>query len=74
MLFALTLVTSALTILGMEALARKKRWGWYISLLNQPLWLIVIFMTHAWGLFILQVFMVLIAIQGLRNWRHHVIL
>lgn len=68
MLLALTLVTSALTILAMYALAHKKRLGWHVSLLNQPLWFMVIFMTHAWGLLILQAFMVLIAIHGLRNW------
>ena len=70
MLLLLTLITSLGTFLMMQALARKKRWGWLVSLGNQVLWLGVIFMTQAWGLLLLNVAMWDTSIQGWRNWNN----
>ena len=67
-MFWLTIATSLGTIAVMQALAHKKRWGWIISIINQPLWLAVIVLSHTWGLLILQGFMLVTAIQGYRNW------
>lgn len=70
MLLGLTIVSSVLTICIMQALAHKKRWGWYVSLANQPLWVTIIILTHTWGLLILHGFMVVTAIQGIYKWRN----
>jgi hypothetical protein len=68
MLLPLTLITSFGTIVMMQALAHKKRWGWLASMVNQVLWLAVIYMTQAWGLLFLNAVMWYTAIQGWRNW------
>ena len=64
----LTIATSLGTVTVMQLLAHKKRWGWIISIINQPLWLAVILLSHTWGLLILQGFMLVTAVQGWRNW------
>lgn len=67
----LSVVTSIITIVVMQLLARRNRMGWLLSLANQPLWGLLTYLTGAWGLAILNVVMTVIAIQGYRNWRQN---
>lgn len=62
-------MTSMMTILSQWLLTRRDRRGWYVSLMNQGLWLTTILMTGAYGLLILTVVMTYLGIKGLRNWR-----
>ena len=67
-ILALSIVTSASTMLMMWLLGAKKRAGWLISLANQGNWTLLAFLTHAYGLFPLQIMMTYLAIRGWRNW------
>ena len=68
MILAISLVTSAMTILMMYLLGSKRRIGFAVSLANQPLWLAIALLTGAYGLLPLQVVMTILAIRGWRNW------
>ncbi len=66
------LIVSAITALGtgtmMYLLSQHDRRGWYVSLVNQLLWVTLIFVTGAWGLLPLTLWMTFVAIRGLRRW------
>ena len=68
-LIALTLLTSGMTMLVMWALGSHQRWGWLVLLANQVNWMTFIALTRAWGLIPLQIFMIILAIRGWRNWK-----
>lgn len=69
MIVALSSVISIGTMLVMWLLSGKNRLGWKVSLANQGLWLLLIILTQAWGLLILQVYMVFICIRALKKWK-----
>lgn len=43
-------VTGAITVLGMELVAKKRWYGWLVSLVNQVLWIYLIVDKKLWGL------------------------
>ena len=60
---------SCQTLVGVYLLTSKNRWGFVVSLLNQPVWVILALMTGAYGTLILSVAMVILAIRGWRKWK-----
>lgn len=65
----IAVLTSIVTILGMQLLKRKDWRGWAIGLGNQALWLVLIIQTRAWGLLILTVALVWTYSTALIQWR-----
>jgi len=43
-------LTGALTVVGIELVARKKWQGWLVGLCNQGLWAVLIWKRELWGL------------------------
>lgn len=65
----LSIVTGMGTVFGQWLLTRKDRRGWYVSLVNNLLWLWLIALSGTYGLLLLVGLMTVIGIKGLRNWR-----
>ena len=66
----ISLLTSVNTGLLMWMLARGDTRGWYLSLfVAQPLWVLLIVTTQAWGLAPLTTWMTYVAVKGIRRHR-----
>ena len=68
MSLALSLATSAMTILSMHFVGKKHAFGWKLGLANQGLWAALIVDRRAWGLFILSAFLVVVYARNLWLW------
>lgn len=64
----LDLIISIVTVLYMHLLSRKIKFGLYVGLLAQVLWLLYIVINSAWGLLILNISLWYICITGIINW------
>lgn len=64
----LDLIISIVTITYMQLLSRKIKFGLYVGLLTQALWLIYIIVNREWGLLLLNVALWYICITGIINW------
>ena len=62
-------IIAASTIFTSELLVRKNRYAWWLSLLNQGLWLAYICMLREWGLLPLTAVYTVQSIRGIRNWK-----
>lgn len=63
------LLTSAVTIFGMWLAGNKDPRAWIVGLANQSLWLLFIFVFHAWGLLPLAAALIMTYSRNLRKWR-----
>lgn len=68
MSLALSLATSAMTILSMWLVGKKRHSGWMVGLFNQVFWLLVIIDTRAWGLLVLTGFLLVVYTRNLWEW------
>ena len=66
---AISIIAGINTVLVMQLLARRNRMGWLLSLANQPIWGLLIYLTQAWGLALISAAMIVTSIHGFRNWR-----
>ncbi len=64
----LSIWASCQTLVGVYLITNKNRWGFMVSLTNQVPWVILAFLTGAYGTFILSAAMVILAIRGWRKW------
>lgn len=64
----LDLIISIVTILYMHLLSRKIKFGLYVGLFAQVLWLLYIVINSAWELLILNISLWYICITGIINW------
>jgi hypothetical protein len=62
------LLISIVTIVYMQLLSRKIKFGLYVGLLAQALWLVYIVVNNAWGLLLLNISLWYICIMGIKNW------
>ncbi len=67
-LILLQVIISCSTIAAMWLLGQKSRYGWFIHLSNQGLWLAFIFWTQTWGLLPLNAAMWFTSYRGWRRW------
>ena len=68
-ILALSIIAGVITVLVMQLLAHRNRMGWLLSLANQPIWGLLIYLTEAWGLALISAAMIVTSIHGFRNWR-----
>ena len=59
---------SAFVIVGYWLIGNRNKWGHVLMLCSQPLFLAVIFITKAWGLLPMNIFMWIITIRNTIKW------
>lgn len=69
MKLAISLLTSAGTLVGMWVAGNGKAWAWLIGLANQALWLLFIAAFAAWGLLPLSLALIVIYSRNYVKWR-----
>lgn len=62
-------LASALTLVSLRLISKKKYSGWIISLLGCFLWLYISDYNNLYGLFVVQLGVGFISIQSLISWR-----
>lgn len=63
-------IVVVLVVVKLEALARKKRWGWLVAMSAEVPWLILcIFYWQTWGGTVLSVLYAAWAFRGWKAWR-----
>lgn len=67
----LVLTAGLSTIASMQLVKHKNYYGWYISLGNQALWLVINVDNALWGFLILNAYLVWNAIHAIMLWRRH---
>lgn len=65
----IALATSVITLIGMWGAGNHKAWAWALGLANQALWFAFIVAFGAWGLFPLNIALVIVYTRNLRKWR-----
>lgn len=59
---------SAITIYSMLLAGNKRKGAWLVGLINQFLWLIWIFTTHAWGLIPMNIALWIVYTRNYIKW------
>jgi len=62
-------VCAALTVITYELLARKKWYGWGISLLSNMCWYFYTIQTRQWGMLALTTICTIQSVRGLIRWK-----
>lgn len=65
----ISLVTGAVTLVGMWGAGSLKPWAWKLNLANQVLWFIFIVAFGAWGLLPLNVALVVTYTRNHLRWK-----
>lgn len=69
----ISLLTSAVTLLGMWVTGNKRASGWLIGLGNQALWLTFIVAFQAWGLLPLSATLIVVYSRNWLKWRREAV-